>query len=226
MGDPGPAHDPHSGQHYGLDRPPMIRLREFRSGDLDALYAISLATGHEGGDASHLYKDAELMGHIYSAPYALLEPGLVLVAVDGDEVAGFAAGAIDTSQWEDVLEQDWWPALRRRYPDPDAASLASWTADQRRASAIHHPERAPRDVVNAYPAHLHLNLLPSVQGQGVGSMLLRAWLGLASTRGATAVHAGVNRANLRALRFWRQNGFKDLKPEGRVESRTVWMGRS
>jgi len=51
------------------------------------------------------------------------------------------------------------------------------------------------------PAHLHLNLLPSVQGQGVGSMLLRAWLGLASTRGATAVHAGVNRANLRALRF-------------------------
>jgi hypothetical protein len=169
MGDPGPAHDPHSGQHYGLDRPPMIRLREFRSGDLDALYAISLATGHEGGDASHLYKDAELMGHIYSAPYALLEPGLVLVAVDGDgdgdEVAGFAAGAVDTSQWEDVLEQDWWPALRRRYPDPDAASLASWTADQRRAAAIHHPERAPRDVVNAYPAHLHLNLLPSVQGQ-------------------------------------------------------------
>jgi len=62
------------------------------------------------------------MGHIYSAPYALLEPGLVAVAVDGDgdgdgdEVAGFAAGAIDTLQWEDILEQDWWPALRRRYP--------------------------------------------------------------------------------------------------------------
>src|SRR3979490_1658415 len=203
-----------------------MKLRQFRSGDLNALYAISLATGHEGGDASHLYEDAKLMGHVYSAPYALLEPALVLVVVDGDEVAGFAAGAIDTSQWEDVLEQDWWPALRRRYPDPDAASLASWTADQRRASAIHHPERAPRDVVNAYPAHLHLNLLPSVQGQGVGSMLLRAWPGLAVERGATAVHAGVNRANLRALRFWRQNGFKDLKLEGRVESRTVWMGRS
>ena len=204
----------------------MIRLREFRSRDLDALYAISLETGHEGGDASHLYQDAELMGHIYSAPYALLEPGLVLVAVDGDEVAGFAAGAKDTLQWEDVLEQNWWPALRRRYPDPDAASLAGWTADQRRASAIHHPERAPRDVVNAYPAHLHLNLLPSVQRQGVGSILLQAWLELASTRGATAVHVGVNRANLRALRFWRQNSFNDLNPEGRVGARTIWMGRS
>ena len=49
-----------------LIEPPMIKLRQFRSGDLDALYAISLATGHEGGDASHLYKDAALMGNIYS----------------------------------------------------------------------------------------------------------------------------------------------------------------
>lgn len=204
----------------------MITLRQFRSGDLDALYAISLATGHEGGDASHLYKDSQLMGHIYSAPYALLEPNLVLVAVDGEEVAGFAAGAIDTLQWEDVLEQDWWPALRRRYPDPDGASSANWTTDQRRVSAIHHPERAPRDVVNSYPAHLHLNLLPRVQGRGLGSMLLRAWLELASKRGATAVHVGVNRANLRALRFWRQNSFKDLNPEGNMGARTIWMGRS
>jgi hypothetical protein len=38
---------------------PMIKLRQFRSGDLNALYAISLATGHEGGDASHLYADAK-----------------------------------------------------------------------------------------------------------------------------------------------------------------------
>jgi GNAT superfamily N-acetyltransferase len=204
----------------------VIKLRQFRSGDLNALYAISLATGHEGGDASHLYEDAKLMGHIYSAPYALLEPTLVLVVVDGDEVVGFAAGTIDTLRWEDVLERNWWPALRRQYPDPEEASFASWTADQRRASAIHHPERAPRDVVDAYPAHLHLNLLPGAQGQGVGLMLLKAWLELASKRGAAGVHVGVNRANLRALRFWSQNNFKDLNPERRAGGRTVWMGRS
>jgi hypothetical protein len=52
----------------------MIRLRQFRSGDLNALYAMSLAMGHQGGDASHLYDDARLMRHVYSAPYALLEP--------------------------------------------------------------------------------------------------------------------------------------------------------
>jgi GNAT superfamily N-acetyltransferase len=204
----------------------MIKLRQFQSEDLNALYAVSLATGHEGGDASYLYRDAKLMGHIYSAPYALLEPDLVLVVIDGDGVAGFAAGAIDTLSWEDVLERNWWPTLRREYPDPEEASSATWTTDQRRAFMIHHPERTPRNVADAYPAHLHLNLLSRVQGQGIGLILLKAWLDLAAKHGAAAVHVGVNRANQRALRFWSQNSFKDLNLEGRVRSRTVWMGRS
>jgi len=57
-------------------------LRQFQSEDLSVLYAISLETGHLGGDASHLYGDPRLIGHIYSAPYALLDPDLVLVAAD------------------------------------------------------------------------------------------------------------------------------------------------
>jgi GNAT superfamily N-acetyltransferase len=76
---------------------------------------------------------------------------------------------------------------------------------------------SPREVVDAYPAHLHLNLLPGAQGKGVGLVLLKAWLELASKRGAAAVHVGVNRAGLRALRFWSQNRFKN--PEGRAGSR-------
>jgi len=118
-----------------------------------------------GTGAATLHTYVKTLRHVYSAPHALLEATLVLVVVDGDEVVGFATGPIDTLLWEDVLERSWWPALRRRYPDPEEASFASWTADQRRASAIHHPERAPRDVVDAYPAHLHLYLLPGAQGR-------------------------------------------------------------
>jgi len=132
-------------------RSPLVSLRQFRSEDLSALYAISLATGHLGGDASHLYSDPNLMGHIYSAPYALLNPTLVLVAVDGDGVAGFVLGALDTAAWEVMLERNWWPALRAQYPDPGDTSDATWTTDQRRAFMIHHPERGPPAVTNAYP---------------------------------------------------------------------------
>lgn len=201
----------------------MPRLRLAQATDLDAFYAISLATGLAGSDASHLYEDGMLIGHIYSAPYACLEPDLALVVEDSAGVAGFAVGTTDTESWEARLERDWWPDLRMKYPDPGRAS-SDWTADQMRWAMIHHPERTPTNIAQKYPAHIHLNLLPRVENQGLGAMLFRAWLDLARDRGAPAVHVGVNRANTRALRFWARRGFNPLTADSGA-ARTAWMGR-
>src|SRR5258708_24097706 len=173
-------------------------VRPFQEQDLGALYAISLMTGHAGSDASHLYRDGRLMGHIYSAPYARLGPDLVRVAADRDGVAGFVAGALDTVAWEATLERDWWPTLRAEYARPDAARAQTWSADERRPAMIHAPEHTPLAIAAAYPAHLHLNLAPRAQGRGLGPKLLAAWLQLAADQGARAAHVGVNRANLKA----------------------------
>ncbi|WP_425066703.1 GNAT family N-acetyltransferase [Reyranella sp.] len=201
------------------------QIRPFNAGDLDACYAISLATGHAGGDASHLYRDPKMMGHIYIAPYALLEPGLTLIAEDRDGVAGFVAGVVDTSAWEERLEREWWPPLRRRYADPVDVPPDRQTADQRRASMIHHPAPTPVEIAARYPAHLHMNLLPRLQRRGVGSLLLGSWLSAAGARGALSFHVGLNRMNRGALRFWSRQGFSALALKARVEGRTCWMGR-
>jgi ribosomal protein S18 acetylase RimI-like enzyme len=203
----------------------LVAIRTFRSADLEALYAISLATGHEGGDASHLYRDHKLIGHIYSAPYALLEPGLALVLEDDEGVAGFAVGTPDTGKWQERLETEWWPKLRRQYADPAARPAAEWSADQRRAYAIHHPQGTPRQVVEVYPAHLHLNLLERIQGRGAGTMLFSEWMARASRQGVGATHVGVNSANARAVRFWSRRGFDRLKLGDGGPDRTIWMGR-
>ena len=189
----------------------MLVIRTFKPEDLGALYAISLATGHEGGNASHLYSDPKLIGHIYSAPYALLEPRLALVVEDDEGVAGFAVGTPDTGKWQETLEAEWWPKLRRQYADPTATPVTEWSADQRRAYAIHHPQHAPRQVVGLYPAHLHLNLLERIQGRGAGTTLFSEWTALASQQGVGAAHVGVNSANARAVRFWSGQGFDRLK---------------
>src|SRR5262245_49946523 len=178
----------------------VLAIRTFRSADLEALYAISLATGHEGGDASHLYEDRKLIGHIYSAPYALLEPRLALVVEDDEGVAGFAVGTPDTRKWQERLEAEWWPKLRRQYADPPATPATEWSADQRRANTIHRPQPAPQQIVERYPAHLHLNLLERIQGRGAGTMLFREWMAHASQQGIGPVHVGVNGANARAVR--------------------------
>ena len=201
----------------------MLAIRTFRIADLEALYAISLATGHEGGDASHLYEDRKLIGHIYSAPYALLEPRLALVVEDDEGVAGFAVGAPDTAKWQERLEAEWWPKLRRQYDDPAARPMTEWSADQRRAYAIHHPPRTPQQVVELYPAHLHLNLLERTQGRGAGTMLFSEWMARA---GVGTTHVGVNSANARAVRFWSRRGFDRLKLGDGASDRTIWMGRS
>src|SRR3954465_4721814 len=124
----------------------MPTIRPFRLDDLDALYRISLATGLAGGDASHLYADPRLMGHIYAAPYALLEPQLALVVEDGAGVAGFAVGTTDTRAGERIREQSWWPWLRERYAPPRGVDAAGWTPDQRRAFMIHRPALTPPAV--------------------------------------------------------------------------------
>lgn len=200
-------------------------IRSFEARDLESLFAISLATGLAGSDASRIYDDPRLMGQIYSAPYALLDPDLALVVEDGQGVAGFAVGTVDTCSWERKLDEEWWPTLRRQYADPTATPEASRTPDQRRAFMIHHPTRTPPVVSQQYPAHLHLNLLARLQGRGVGSTLFEAWRAVAAERGAKALHVAVNRANAGAIRFWARQAFKELSFEDLPKGRTVWMGR-
>jgi GNAT superfamily N-acetyltransferase len=201
-------------------------IRHFEPKDLEALYAISLATGLAGGDASHLYADPKLIGHIYSAPYALLEPDLALVVEDDEGVAGYAVGAIDTTAWEQKLERLWWPSLRQRYAMPAEPDASGWTADQRRAFMIHRPTATPSAIALPYPAHLHMNLLPRTQGRGIGRELFHRWIALASACGAKATHVAINNANTGGLRFWEKMGFADLVVDGLPAGRTIWKGRA
>ena len=203
----------------------MVSFRQVRPSDVDSLYAICLATGDSGRDAAHLYKDPELIGHIYAGPYAQLCPELCFVAEDHEGIAGYAVGVLDTRAFEARLERDWWPALRERYPDP-TGDPAGWDADQRRCYLFHHPRLAPEEVVRAYPAHLHMNLLPRLQGRGIGRSLLAHWIAAARRQGATAAHIGTGSSNPRAVRFWEACGFEPLTQTSDPASRgTLWYGR-
>ena len=197
-------------------------IRQANPSDLEALYRVSLETGHLGGDASHLYADPKMMGHIYSAPYLHFEPDLAFVIERENQVVGFCVGTVDTSNFATRLEADWWPALRKKYPKPNEKKRSNWSVDERRIQMIHLPENTSLPIVAKYPAHLHMNLLPVVQGQQLGGRLLEHWISRAQEFGVTAAHIGSNANNARAIRFWGKQGFKDIPFP---TSRTRWMGR-
>ncbi|MES0880000.1 GNAT family N-acetyltransferase [Roseibium sp. SCP14] len=200
-------------------------IRIGQVGDLETLYEICLKTGDGGKDATSLYNHPELIGQIYAAPYVAL-PGLIsFVAEDSEGVVGYAAGAADTRVFERRLEAEWWPALRKRYPDPgfDNAELSP---DELRAKTIHHPRPIPDDIVGDYPAHIHMNLFERAQGRGVGSLLLDSWIEAAKEQGVRAVHAGVSGANHAGLKFWTARGFQQVRVDPQNGSNgTIWTGR-
>jgi ribosomal protein S18 acetylase RimI-like enzyme len=199
------------------------RIRGVAAGDLPALYEIALKTGDAGADATALYRDPELVGHIYAAPYAVLEPASALVAEDDDGVAGYIVGALDTPAFEARLEAEWWPNLRARYADP-AGDPAGWGLDETNAWQIHHPRPTPARLTEAYPSHLHINLLPRLQGQGLGKALIDAWLARMRAAGSRGAHFGVSPRNERALRFYRRYGFTEFPwPAPRRGAGAVWF---
>ncbi len=194
----------------------MAQIRPFHAGDLDALYAICLQTGDHGADATNQYADPRIIGDVYAAPYAVLQPDLAYVVQDDEGVAGYVLGTKDTRAFEARCEAAWWPPLRKVHAKPSVPP-AAWTPDQMRAFQIHRPFPIPEPVVAAAPAHLHINLLPRLQGQGLGQALLDTWFWAAGGK----AHLGCDLENLRAQRFYDAYGFTRLEVDGSPS--TVWM---
>ncbi len=185
----------------------MAQIRANRPDDLGTLYEICLATGAAGADASHLYQDPALIGHVYAGGYAALCPETVFVAEDREGVAGYIIGPADTRSFEARMEETWWPPLRARYADSDGGA----TRDGRMRHLIHHPARMPSRIVDTYPAHLHINLLPRLQGLGIGRRLIDRWREAVTALGATGAHLAVGTRNARAVRFYRAYGFCEVE---------------
>jgi ribosomal protein S18 acetylase RimI-like enzyme len=186
-------------------------IRGYRPEDLRDLYRICVQTGDgSGGDAAALFRDPDLLGHIYAAPYGVLEPTLAFVAEDQAGVGGYCLGALDTPAFEQRLEADWWPSLRLRYAEPDPADRDRWTPDELAAYSIHHPWLIDEDLVASYPSHLHIDLLPRLQGSGNGRRLMAEQLAALRKQGSPGVHWHVHAANQRAVGFYRHLGFSEL----------------
>jgi ribosomal protein S18 acetylase RimI-like enzyme len=80
-----------------------------------------------------------------------------------------------------------------------------------------------RPELQAYPAHLHIDILRDHQRLGGGHQLMSAFLGLLRSRDIPAVHLGVGESNVKARKFYQKAGFH---PIGAPTDGTVYLGRS
>ena len=201
-------------------------IRPARPGDeLDAYY-VCLKTGNHGEDGEPCYlEDRNALGRIYVGPYLAFEPDLSLVLEDSQGICGYALGALDSRSFYERYEREWRPILCVRFPAP-AGAPASWTRVQQAHHAYHHPDYFCPEPYEAYPSHLHIDLLPRAQGRGYGRRMLEQVMDALAGRGSSGVHLGLSPLNRRAYGFYGRLGFRELVRVGSDTDGCIYMGKA
>lgn len=184
----------------------MSELRGFEPGDERALAEICVRTAAFGADARGVLGDDSLWGEVFALPYPTHDPRYSFVVADSSgRPQGYVVSTPDTDAFEEFFRDEWWPA--RRPAESGARSereraLLSY-ADARGTSRI--------PWAREYPAHLHIDLLPDLQGQGWGRRLMGAVADALRADGVPAVHLVASAENTRAVCFYEKLGWTRLE---------------
>ena len=182
-------------------------IRGYRERDHDAVNDICVRTADGGGDARGMYHSDELMPDLFAGPYLYLQPEFCWVLDDGERAAGYVIGTPDTAAFAQAYEQQWTPKMAARYPRPPDPPVS---ADDQLVSIFYAPQAMVWPGLEEYPAHLHIDLLPHLQGAGHGVAMMKTFFTAAAAAGAPGVHLVVVADNDRALGFYDHLGFERL----------------
>ncbi|GAB7191902.1 N-acetyltransferase [Kineococcus sp. NUM-3379] len=182
-------------------------VRPYRPGDLPAVYDICVRTAAAGGDARGRYSTDDLMPDLFAGPYVTAEPELAFVLDVGGRAVGYVLGTADTAGFVRWYRDVWIPRLDGKYPVPPSPPR---TPEEEMVALHHRPERMLVPELAAYPAHLHIDLLPEHQGRGHGRVLIGTFLAALARAGVGAVHLGMVSTNTGARAFYDRMGFTEI----------------
>jgi len=203
----------------------MASIRFADCEDQAGAYHVCLKTGDNGNDGEPFYKeDPEALGRIFVGPYLAYEPELSLILEDEQGICGYALGAFDSRAFFARYEKEWRPALCARFPEPQG-DPATWSRVQHVYFCYHHPDYFCPEPYAGYPSHLHIDLLPRVQGKGYGRRMLEQVMDKLRQRGSPGAHLGVSALNLRACGFYQRLGFNELTRNGKGDDEVIYMGK-
>ncbi len=185
---------------------PLIEIRTYQESDLELLYKICLLTGDSGKDATEIYSDPKLLGHFYAAPYAIFENELCFIATINNKPAGYILGTKDSKKFREITEKKWFPNLRKQYIMP----LESDNSPDAKIIRLIHQGYVLKKELEKYPAHLHIDLLHSIQGKGIGKKIMFSFIDKLKELNVPALHLEVGKSNESAIKFYEKLGFHKL----------------
>ena len=176
------------------------RIRPFRDDDETHVFDVCVRTGHG---------DPAILADVYAAPYLRFDPTLAFVVDTGERVAGYILGTADTREFVRRYRAEWLAPFAARHEVPADGPHGVLAAGL-------DPERMLVPGVDEYPAHLHIDLLPELQRQGFGRMLIQTLADALRARGVRGLHLVADPANTSAIAFYSRLGFVALPAEPEV----------
>jgi ribosomal protein S18 acetylase RimI-like enzyme len=197
----------------------MPLIRPFRAGDEAALADICLKTADAGADATGVLDDDDLWAEIFVLPYVAKHPEFAFVAeTDDGRVAGYIVAAPDSAAFERWFRTEWWPSRTPRWPAPaEEPDEGSGTGDTRSRQdeivgyAYGRGRGDGQPFGDDYPAHLHIDLLPELQGQGLGRQLIATLERALRDAGVPGLHLVATAENTGAVAFYPRVGFDPIE---------------
>ena len=199
-------------------------IRTARSGDEKGAYHVCLKTGDNGADGEPFYReDPDALGRIYVGPYLAFEPQISLILEDDQGICGYALGAFASRKFYARYENEWRPKLIARFPVP-SGDPNQWTRVQQVHNTYHNPDYFLPEPYDAYPSHLHIDLLERGQGRGFGRQMIERNLATLRRLGSPGAHLGLSTLNSRAYGFYQHLGFSELTRVGTPSDGCIYMG--
>lgn len=182
-----------------------LNIRAFHPSDIPHIMEICLRTSDNGRDGGAEFRDPYMVGQIYALPYLIHSSGICFSACINQEPKGYILGTENSREFYSWMEDEFLPPLRERYPeDMDAPS----ESEKHILSRIH-SDRKSVEFDRKFPAHLHIDLLPQIQGMGAGKELINRYLQELSSRNIPGCYLVVSEENTRALQFYLHIGFEE-----------------
>nr|GAT46078.1 predicted protein [Mycena chlorophos] len=198
-----------------------VKIRSACSADAPALSRICLLTADAGKSAEHLHDYPELPGLVWALPYVELPTTWGFVMESDGKVVGYIVGSKDTPTYETYARTHRWPALSQQYP-PEAMRQP---ADQSYAALLTNFRVLPKTTLDFASAHIHIDILPSYQGQGWGRRLIEHAFEYLQHQDVDGVWLITNPRNVAAGAFYRKMGFESIpgSPENHLGLRFAEM---
>ena len=184
-----------------------MKIRPATLADEARLYEICVLTGDSGKDATGIFQQPNLLGDIWVGPYLHLSSDHCFVVDDNAQAVGYCIATLDSTVFELLALKQWWPAKQAVYAKPDIALKDSWSRDERLTHLIHNPLTSPKEFLEEFPSHAHINLVAEIQGKGWGKKLMQSMESSLREAGSPGVHLILSSKNLNALAFYKAVGY-------------------